>query len=161
MTPRSILPGERRLGDAIAGGLVGALGVYVVLTASGWTLLDVDGPGPGFFPLIYGIGMVVGSLALAVGGLRRRPAPEPQRADSAGTYRALGLWAAFVLMVVLMEFVGFAVAFGLVIVFFCRAIFHRSPAFTLASAVLAPIGFHLVFSTLLGVHLPVGRLTGF
>ena len=53
-----------RDGDVIAGGLTAALGVYITMTAMSWEIMGPDGPGPGFFPVGYGVALVALSLVL-------------------------------------------------------------------------------------------------
>ena len=48
-----------RNGEVISGALLVALGVYIFLQAHAWDYTTPDGPGPGFFPVWYGIAMVV------------------------------------------------------------------------------------------------------
>ena len=43
--------------DLWSGLALAALGGYIIVQASGWEYLGSDGPGPGFFPLWYGIAM--------------------------------------------------------------------------------------------------------
>ena len=52
-----------------------ALGVYVFMEAWNWPYYNDDGPGPAFFPLWYGAGMVVLSLPPP----SRRPSPSCRR----------------------------------------------------------------------------------
>ena len=56
-----------RDGDVISGGLLAALGSYIVLEARAWTYSGPEGPGPGFFPIWYGILMI--GLSLGAFGL--------------------------------------------------------------------------------------------
>ena len=148
-------------GDVIAGALLAALGVYVVTAASQWTLLEADGPGPGFFPVIYGAGLIIGSLALVIASLRKKNAEAQYPVDWVGVGQALAVWAVFALMLPVMKYVGFAIAFAALIAFFLQFVFKRSWKFTILATVLTPIGFLIVFPTLLHVPLPVGQWTGF
>lgn len=148
-------------GDVIAGALLAALGVYVVTAASQWTLLETDGPGPGFFPVIYGAGLIVGSLALVIASLRKKNADEQFPIDWVGVGQALSVWVVFALMLPVMKYLGFALAFAALIAFFLQFVFKRSWKFTILATVLTPIGFLIVFPTLLHVPLPVGQWTGF
>lgn len=153
--------GSRALkGDVVAGLLLAALGVYVTITATFWPILNAEGPGPGFFPIIYGVAMIVGSLALIVVAFRRRPAHDDP-VDWAGVGRALAAWGSLVLMIPIMKYFGFAIAFAALILFFGRVTFRSSWRMTALFAVLVPLGFQLLFPTLLKVQLPVGVWTGF
>lgn len=148
-------------GDVISGALLAALGAYITVTADEWTILAHDGPGPGFFPLCYGIILLVGSLALVAMGLFNGPAKREEPLDWAGVRKALGIWAVFALMIPIMKYVGFLVALGLLIFFFLRVIYPWRLVPSIIASVLTPIGFFIIFPTLLHVELPVGVWTGF
>jgi putative tricarboxylic transport membrane protein len=151
----------RLRGDVIAGATLAALGVYILATASEWTFLANDGPGPGFFPICYGVLLVIGSLALVATSLRRGEAAPGEPVDWPGVGRAIGMWAVFVLTIPVMTYFGFAAAVAILVVFSTRVVFPASWTFTLLGAVLTPIAFFLVFPLMLQVALPVGRWTGF
>ena len=63
---------EIKTGDIVSGGVLTGLGVYIIVEAKGWEYLGPDGPGPGFFPLWYGIAMVALALLLVATSLRGR-----------------------------------------------------------------------------------------
>lgn len=148
-------------GDVISGAVLAALGTYITTTARHWTLLGVDGPGPGFFPMCYGIILLGGSLGLVAMGLMRRTGQDEEPVDWTSIANAFGVWLMFALMIPIMKYLGFLIAFGLLIAFFLRVIYPHSWRFALLSAVLTPLGFFLIFPTLLHVELPVGQWTGF
>ena len=55
--------------DLWSGLVLAALGVFIIVEARQWEFMGPDGPGPGFFPLGYGIAMVaLGDLEMAIGG---------------------------------------------------------------------------------------------
>src|SRR5678815_3152775 len=82
--------------DFWSGLALAALGGYIVTTARGWEYLGQDGPGPGFFPLWYGIAMLALSLLLVVksGG---------EAVSWKGAGRAFATWGAFAVSVVLLK----------------------------------------------------------
>jgi putative tricarboxylic transport membrane protein len=148
------------MGDIISGAALAVLGTYVVLAAREWEFYGADGPGPGFFPVCYGICIIAGSLALVIQGLRKRTVSgEPTH--WAGIALALGVWVVFALTLPVMKYVGFPIALAGMIVFFLQFVFKRSWLFTVVAAILTPIGFVIIFPTLLHVQLPVGQWTGF
>jgi len=61
---------KARSADFWSGLVLGGLGAYIIVAASRWEYLGQDGPGPGFFPLWYGIAMSVLSLLLVVSSLQ-------------------------------------------------------------------------------------------
>jgi putative tricarboxylic transport membrane protein len=77
--------------DFWSGLALGGLGAYIVFEASRWEYLGPDGPGPGFFPLWYGIAMAGLSLVLVVSSTLQR---EAEAIDWRGAGRAFGAWGA-------------------------------------------------------------------
>ena len=140
-----------RSGDFWSGLALGGLGAYIVFQASRWEYIGADGPGPGFFPLWYGIAMAALSLALVVSSVRSADA---ERLDWSGAGRALATWAALVACVALLKVAGFLVCFA-ALTFFIVAVMYRRPL-TVAAAVAAgaTAGFYAVFPLALGVRLP-------
>jgi putative tricarboxylic transport membrane protein len=142
-------------GDVISGAVLAALGVYIVMQSRAWDYYTLDGPGPGFFPLWYGAAMVALSLLLIV-NVARNGDGTAEAIDWRATGRALATWLAFALSVALMEWLGFLISFAL-LTFFVVAFIFRRPLKTAATvAVVAALGFHLVFPVALSVALPVG-----
>jgi putative tricarboxylic transport membrane protein len=152
-----------RNGEIIAGLALAALGSYVATASLKWEIMGRSGPGPGFFPLGYGVLMVVLSLVLVIRAvLGRGPkAGEVAPVDWRGVAVALTLWAGFAATIPLMKYLGFFVTFALLMFFVGRVIFARPVPHVLAGAVGAPLIFFAVFSYGLQLRLPVGSLTGF
>jgi putative tricarboxylic transport membrane protein len=145
-----------RDGEAISGAVLAALGVYIIVQAHAWDYSTPDGPGPGFFPLWYGIAIVVLSLGLIF--TRIRKADGSGAVDWRRVGRALGTWLAFALAVLLMQPLGFLTSFALLTVFLAAVVFGRSLTTAIATAVLAALAFYLIFPLTLGVPLPIGLL---
>jgi putative tricarboxylic transport membrane protein len=132
--------------------------VFIIVEAGAWEYLGPDGPGPGFFPLWYGISMVALSLLLVAAGLVGRSVVPSRPVDWGEVGRALVAWAGLGLCVGLLKILGFLLAFGL-FTFFLVAVMYRRPLGT-AVAVSAGMaaGFYLLFPLALNVELPVGKL---
>ena len=64
--------------DFWSGLALAALGGGIVFAASRWDYLTPEGPGAGFFPLWYGIAMLVLAVLLAAQSLRGGPAHQPR-----------------------------------------------------------------------------------
>ena len=125
------------------------LGAYIVFEASRWEYLGPDGPGSGFFPLWYGIAMVVFSLLLVGSSFR-----ESETVDWSGAGRALGAWAAMAVAVAALKLLGFVICFA-ALSFFVVAVMYRRPLATAALTAVAGAGaFYLAFPLALGVKLP-------
>jgi putative tricarboxylic transport membrane protein len=145
--------------DVLPGLVLAGLGGYVAWRALGWDLLTEDGPGPGFFPLGYGV-LMVGLSALLVlrAVLRPGPASEGEAEGEAwgGHLRALGTWAAFAGAAFLMQWIGFVAGFAILSAFIVVFVFGKSPARGATVGLAAAGGFWLVFEALMGVGLPAG-----
>jgi putative tricarboxylic transport membrane protein len=135
--------------DCWSGLVLGGLGAYIIVEASRWEYLGADGPGPGFFPLWYGIAMVGLSLALVFSSLKTQ-----DRIDWSGAGRAFATWFALVVAVALLKVAGFVVCFA-ALTFFIIAVMYRRPWKVAATAAIAATAaFYLVFPLALGVRLP-------
>src|SRR5215210_123992 len=112
---------RHRSPDFWSGLALAGLGGYIVNEARGWDYLGPDGPGPGFFPMWYGIAIIVLSLVLVVSG-------KAGALDWRATGRALGAWAAFACAVAVLKAVGFAVSFAALTFFIGTVMYRRKPA---------------------------------
>jgi putative tricarboxylic transport membrane protein len=148
--------------NILAGLLLAALGAFILQQSLQWEILGRNGPGVGFFPLVYGSLIVVLSLVLLIKSLRagRRVGSQTPEQPAGKVFAAVSVWVAFAVTVALMKFIGFYVALGLLVMFMTRFIFSRSTRFALLSSVLVPLTFFVVFGLLLKVQLPVGIWTG-
>jgi putative tricarboxylic transport membrane protein len=141
--------------DVLPGLALATLGGYVAWRALGWDLLTEDGPGPGFFPLGYGV-LMVGLSALLVIRAVLRPGPASEGTGGGGHLRALGTWAAFAGAAFLMQWIGFVAGFAILAAFIVVFVFGKSPARGAAVGLASAGGFWLVFEALMGVGLPAG-----
>ncbi len=144
-------------GDVISGAVLAGLGVYIVVEARQWEYLGLDGPGPGFFPIWYGIIMTVLAVAVTAGAFLRHQ-DDGKPVDWGEVRRALIAWVAMACSVALFKPLGFVVAFGLFTWFVVTVLYRRSVLRGFAVAVSCSAGFYLVFPLGLDVKLPVGML---
>ena len=141
--------------DVVAGLALAGLGGYVAWQALRWDLLTEDGPGPGFFPLRYGVLMVALS-ALLVPRALLQPRPDAEAGLGGGHLRALLTWAAFAGAAFAMQWIGFVAGFALLSAVVVVFVFGRSPARGAAVGLVSAGVFWLVFAQLMGVGLPAG-----
>lgn len=139
--------------ELIPGAVLASFGGFVIYEARGLPYTSEFGPGPGFFPLWVGIGIVLCSLVMLCGYFFRSHTIAEETPIVA---RALGAWSAFVLAVVLLPLLGFGLSLGLLTAFLIVVLDRRSPWTALAVALGLAFGFHLLFVVALGVSLPVG-----
>src|SRR5688572_9389284 len=147
----------QRTGDIVSGAVLAGLGIFVVLEARRWEYLGPDGPGPGFFPLWYGMSMVALALLLAVTTFRDRARAPGKPVNWREVGRALIAWAGLALCVGLLKVLGFLLAFGLFVFFLVYVMYGRTIVTALTTAVLMPLAFYLLFPLALNVTLPVGK----
>jgi putative tricarboxylic transport membrane protein len=149
---------SRAWGDVISGGLLAGLGVFIVTQARNWTYSAPDGPGPGFFPIWYGIAIIALSLVLVVRSLLHPTREGSEPVDRVGLMRALGTWLAFAAAVALMKPLGFIISFALLAFFIVAVVFRRPLVVAGATALAAAATFYVTFPLALGVALPIGPL---
>ena len=147
---------SQKTGDLWSGLALAALGVYIVVEARQWEYLAPDGPGAGFFPLWYGIAMIVLSLALVISSVKRARSPADTPIDWVRARRALAAWLALVVCVALLKPLGFVLSYALFTFFVVSAMYGRPLKNAALIAVASAAGFYLIFPTALGVTLPVG-----
>lgn len=147
---------SQKTGDFWSGLALAGLGVYIIVEARQWDYLAPDGPGAGFFPLWYGIAMIVLSLALVVSSVRRAASPADTAIDWTRARRALAAWLALVVCVALLKPLGFVISYALFTLFVTLVMYGRPLKSALLISVSSAAGFYLIFPTALGVTLPVG-----
>jgi putative tricarboxylic transport membrane protein len=144
--------------DVIAGSALAALGVFILLESNKWEYVGFDGPGPGFFPLWYGLAITLLSLWLVVGRALTLRHAQAYAVDWPGVGRALGTWAVFAGCVALMPWLGFVLSFALLSFILVRVQFARTLRTALFTAAGLAAGFYAIFPVLLDVPLPAGFL---
>ncbi len=141
-------------GDVVSGAILIALGTYIIIQASIWPYYEVNGPGPGFFPLWYGILMVLLSVGLIISAARK---PKEDNADTIftmGTWRALTVWFGLVVCLVAMAWLGFNIAFTLFTVFLVSYVLGRPWMTGIITGIASSAAFYVLFAVVLGVQLP-------
>jgi putative tricarboxylic transport membrane protein len=146
-----------KIGDIVSGAVLAGLGIFIIVEARGWDYIGAEGPGPGFFPLWYGVLMVALSLLLMVMSIKRSAATG-RAVNWHEVGRALTAWLALAISVALLKVLGFLIAFAL-FTFFLVYIMYRRPLLpAIAVSVGVCLGFYLIFPLALNVGLPVGTL---
>lgn len=146
-------------GEIISGVVLAALGVYIVTEAARWEYLGPDGPGPGFFPIWYGIAMVALAIVLVVQNFMTKAAVADGKPVN---WREMGrvfiAWAGFVASVMLLKVLGFILSFGFFVLFIVAGLYRRPWRVAISVAAGCAAGFYLVFPLALNVRLPTGIL---
>ena len=142
---------KARSADFWSGLALGGLGAYIVVVASRWEYMGQDGPGPGFFPLWYGIGMAALSLMLMVSSVTGK---DGSVIDWTGARGAFVTWGAFTLMVATLKLTGFVIGFAALTLFIVLVMYRKPLKVAATTAVALSAGFYLIFPLALGVKLP-------
>jgi putative tricarboxylic transport membrane protein len=145
-----------RSGDFWSGLALAALGTHVVMQARGWTYMNEEGPGAGFFPIGYGALMIALSLILVASSVLKPLTQSQVRWRDVS--RALACWAAFTASIALMPILGFAISFALLAWFIVKVMCGESHRTALAVAVGGAAIFHGLFDVALDLSLPKGLL---
>ena len=147
-----------KIGDVVSGAVLAGVGLFIILEARQWDYLGADGPGPGFFPLWYGVLMVALSLVLVVASLAKRSAPPGKPVNWPEVGRALSAWLGLAICVGLLNVLGFLVAFALFTFFLVYWMYRRPLLPAIAVSIGVSLGFYLLFPLALNVGLPVSKL---
>lgn len=156
-----------RIDDRLLGILITAFGVAIWLVANTFPLIGGMTYGPGFFPKIAAVGLVVCGIVISVGGvLKARAAatgPQPPGPSAAEAAKGSLLRPFLIALVVLgfgllLEPLGFHIAATLA-VGAAAFVFGAGPFLGVTLAIAAAFATHYVFYSLLRVPLPWGVLT--
>lgn len=160
--------------------LMTALGISVAVVAPGYGL-DVDGEriGPGFLPLVAGVGLAVLSLVQLASHLRATAAARRERGGGAepevdphgeestdvlgrtGANRTRNMrlvTVAIVVTVLLIPVIGFLESFALLLLFVSVVVERRPVLPAVAITLIAVTVVYVIFVVLLNVRLPMGLL---
>ena len=156
--------GKLPYGDMLSGLFITALSLYIVIAALPWGVYGPAGPGPAFFPLMYGGLMLVLGLALLGRSLfGRRPAAaagEPDEVDPEGRRAALATWLALAASIPAMMVLGFLGGFSLLTLFMIKVVFKKPAITSVVAAITITGGLYLLFQVLLDIDLPAGLFKG-
>jgi putative tricarboxylic transport membrane protein len=157
-----------KIDDRITGLALVVFGAAVAWMASGFPMMAGLPYGPGFFPTIAAVGLIVCGIVVAVSGaLAARAAaaggpvplrPTPREAMVGGLVRPFLILLVVVAFGLLLEPLGFHIA-AVITVGAAALIFGAHPVTALVLAVAAAFATHVVFYSFLRVPLPWGVLT--
>lgn len=150
-----------RLNDAITGAIFALIGAIVLFTVRTFPTLPNQIYGPGTFPGIIAVVMLVGGGILFIGGIRSR-APALVLADWVHTPGAAGRMAAVIAFVVLYIFTSKPIGFPIVVPVLLTAllmVMKVRPLWAVLIALITTAAFWFLFARVLLVPLPLGVLT--
>jgi putative tricarboxylic transport membrane protein len=145
-------------GNLIAGACLAAFGIYVISVASKLPYVSEVGPGPGFFPLWLGIGLMIFASCLMFSFFsaftKESPSDSPTWEASG---RALAGWVGLMVAIALFGWIGFSASFVILTVFLIVALDRRPFLLSVGVGIGLAVAFHLLFVMALDVSLPAGR----
>lgn len=147
----------RDKGDILAAACLAAFGIYVIYGGSKLSYVSDVGPGPGFFPLWIGIGLLLfGAYQMVLSYASARRHAGQVAPIWSGSGRALGGWLALALAIALFRWIGFALGFVLLTIFLIVALDRRPVRLAFGIGAGLALAFYIVFELALGVTLPAG-----
>lgn len=148
----------RGKGDLISAACLASFGVYVISVAAKLPYVSDVGPGPGFFPIWLGIGLVLlGCLQTVAAFFDPAKLARGESQSWKTTGRALAGWLAMMVAVALLGRIGFTLSFTLLTVFLIVVLDRRPVSLAVVVGIGLALGFHLIFVTALEISLPAGR----
>jgi putative tricarboxylic transport membrane protein len=144
--------------NIIAGACLAAFGIYVIFVASKLPYVSEVGPGPGFFPLWLGIGLIIFGSCLMLSSFPVFIKESPSDSTTwEATGRALAGWFGLIVAVALFGWIGFSVSFVLLTIFLIVALDRRPFLLSVGVGIGLAVAFYLLFVIALDVPLPAGR----
>ena len=146
---------RRDKGNLTAGIVLAGFGLYVISVAVRLPYVSDVGPGPGFFPLWLGIGLVLFASTLiftSITSLRQGPTKETEAWRLMA--RSLSGWLALMIAIALLGSIGFVASFIILTIFLTVALERRPALLALGVGVGLAVAFHLIFVVALDVSLP-------
>jgi len=147
----------RDISNLIAAACLAVFGIYVIFSAARLAYISEVGPGPGFFPLWIGIGLVVFAVGLILTNLlSAQRAAIKTSASWTASGKALAGWFGLAFTIVLFGWLGFALSFVLLTIFFIAVLDRRPLLLAAGVGVAMAITFYVIFVIALNVSLPAG-----
>lgn len=138
--------------------LAGAAGVFVLGVAAIIGALDLGywhrGPGPGFFPLWMGILLAALAMVWAWQVRRGNGVPAAAEVPEHGQRQMVQVLAALVVLVLVLDLIGFQLGMTLFVLFIVRVVGRRRWLDSVIVAVVAGFGVYALFANVLQVYLP-------
>jgi putative tricarboxylic transport membrane protein len=146
---------RRDRGNLAAGVVLVCFGLYVISVAVELPYVSDVGPGPGFFPLWLGIGLVLFAATLILTSFTSlSPPPANQTRSWRLTARSLCGWLALMIAIALLGTIGFVASFIILTIFLIVALDRRPPLLAMVVGVGLAVLFQLIFVVALDVSLP-------
>ncbi len=149
-----------RKGNIIAGILCGLLAIYVIVTTMGYPTAEAYGtgvPGPGLWPGIVGVLLLICSIGLIAGTLRMKKDALPELPMwTEGTRRVYVTMAILIVYVAVLSVVGFIIPSVIMLFIFIQWFSKMQIWKSAVIAVVCTLVVYFVFKSLLNVPVDFG-----
>jgi putative tricarboxylic transport membrane protein len=143
--------------DVIVGAITVALAAYVLFGSRDLDFYADGVPGPGFFPIVVGIALLVSGSLLIVSRLFNIAIPEEEDREREQILpRSLLVWLALIMSAVLIPIIGFVATMVLLVAALLIGVERRRSIGAVVAVVLIPGLAYWLFAGVLGVLLPTG-----
>jgi putative tricarboxylic transport membrane protein len=142
--------------NLVAGACLAAFGIYVITVAFRLPYVSEVGPGPGFFPLWIGVGLLIFAASLMAASLLNSQEHKPDGSSWTAAGRAVAGWLGLAGAIALFPLIGFSLSFVTLTVFLIVALDRRPAWLALGVGIGLALAFHLIFVVGLDVSLPKG-----
>ena len=139
--------------DRAGGALLLLLGLYVTWERRVLPLGSAQNPGPGYFPLLLAILLIVFGAVLILRGKESRPFKPIPRSEAS---HAIPILACCIFVALFMERIGYRISLFVVLGFLLGIIERVNVWFALVLTLFLSMGSFWLFDTLLRVPLPRG-----
>lgn len=144
-----------RVQTHLAQAVVAAFGIITVLLSVDLRLWVSFGPGPGFFPFAMGVLLILLS-GLWVAEAHRRGYEVAESVDRNRVFSVIG---SLLVLVLLMEPIGFQISMALFLFFHLKIVGRQKWTMSVVVTALGSFGAFALFNNVLGVRLPVAGLS--
>jgi putative tricarboxylic transport membrane protein len=152
-------PVSARAGDLVAGLLFVAIGLFVLYTGRDLVFQGEFAAGPGFFPRILAIILVVVGGALAIKQFVRPAQGQVPIPSGPGAMKIAATFAALLVAVLLIEELGFILTASLLIAVLLFGVERKFTITAVVVSIALPVAFWTLFVVLLGARLPAGLVS--
>jgi hypothetical protein len=143
-------PAAGTLSNVLTAAAVVVLGVAALVGASSLGIGSAARPGPGLWPMVISVVLVVLGVALLFGARRTTDAER----FSGGSLLVVAGLATMVVFVAVIEVIGFEIPAALLCFVWLRFLGREGWRMSVGTSVAVVIGFYLVFVAALGVPIP-------
>lgn len=144
-------------GDLFLSLTFAALGLVWLRGSAALPLWDLETPGPGFLPLVFGASLLMLSALSAAQAVF---APKEPAEDQGGLRKPLKVLLISALAVTALEKAGFVLTIFFMLLALYALVERKPLRFAFMAAVAVTAALHVIFVVWLGVPLPLGPFAG-